>query len=76
MVLIIAACRDRGTIASKLREFRDVHHNLWGFSQCSANFFGAGRRQVIFAGHDPFSGLGFQFQPGAFGNLSAGLCGV
>ena len=32
-------------------------------------------RQVVFAGHDAFAGFGFEFQPGTFGNLAAGLGG-
>jgi hypothetical protein len=35
--------------------------------------FGAGWRQVVFAGHDFSAGPGFQFQAGGFGNLAAGL---
>src|SRR5450756_2072734 len=33
----------------------------------------AARRQVVFAGHDFLASLGFEIQPGAFGNLAAGL---
>ncbi len=37
--------------------------------------FGAARWQVVFAGHDFFAGLGFEFQADASGNLAAGLRG-
>ena len=45
------------------------------FIVCPSDFFGTARWQVVFAGHDFFPGLGFQLQPGALGNLSAGLRG-
>jgi hypothetical protein len=37
------------------------------------DFFRAGWRQVVFAGHDFFAGPGFEFQAGAFANLRGGL---
>jgi len=37
-------------------------------------FFGAGRRQLVFAVHDAPSGLGCELQAGAPGDLSARLC--
>jgi hypothetical protein len=36
----------------------------------ASDLFGAGWRQVVFAGHDFFAGPGFEFQAGAFGNLA------
>ena len=40
-----------------------------------SDFFGAGWRQVIFAGDDILAGFGFEFQAGAFGDFAAGFGG-
>lgn len=59
---------------AKMRKAERCHRKPLFIVRCLEGL-GISRRQVVFAVHNAFAGLAFEFEAGAFGNPAAGLGG-